>query len=87
MNIYGIDEEMVNLNAFYDELFIFEELNSIIKEADVVICCSALTNKTKNIFNKKIFNKMKKNSFFINVSRGKLVNTKDLCDFIKKKTF
>lgn len=87
MNTYGIDEEMVNLNAFYDELFIFEELNSIIKEADVVICCSALTNKTKNIFNKKIFNKMKKNSFFINVSRGKLVNTKDLCYFIKKKHF
>ena len=30
---------------------------------------------------------MKKNSFFINVSRGKLVNTKDLCYFIKKKHF
>ena len=87
MKIYGIDEEIVNLNAFYDELFIFEELNSIIKEVDVVICCSALTSKTKNIFNKNIFHKMKKNSFFINVSRGKLVNTKDLCNFLKKKHF
>ena len=87
MKTYGVDNEMVNLNAFYDELFIFEELNSIIKEVDVVICCSALTDKTKNFFNKTIFNKMKKNSFFINVSRGKLVNTKDLCDFIKKNHF
>ena len=45
----------------------------------------SLTNKTLNLFDKKTFSKMKKNSILINISRGKCINTKDLMSYLDKK--
>jgi len=39
------------------------------------------------MFDKKLFFKMKKNSIFINISRGECVNSKDLIKFAKTKKF
>lgn len=87
MNVYGIDNELVSLNAYYKKLLVFEELGSIIGKVDILICCAPFTKKTRDIFNKKLFSKMRKNSYFINVSRGTLVDTKDLIYFLKKNHF
>ena len=46
-----------------------------------------LTDETEKVFNKKIFNAMKKNSIFINVGRGGTVNEKDLLNILRKKIF
>jgi glyoxylate reductase len=43
------------------------------------------TKETDRLFNMKIFKKMKKSSFLINTSRGKVVNEKDLAIALKKK--
>ena len=45
---------------------------------DFIFCAAPLTFRTEFIFNYSFFKKMKNESIFINVSRGKLVRTEDL---------
>ena len=53
---------------------------------DIIVCAMPNTFRTKNFFNKNFFVKIKKGSYFINISRGDLVNTNDLTNYIKNKT-
>ncbi len=67
------------LNAKYVS---FEEL---IKESDFISIHVPHTKETNKLFNMKIFKKMKKTSFLINTSRGKVINEKELVYALKKK--
>jgi phosphoglycerate dehydrogenase-like enzyme len=51
-----------------------------------VINLLPLTTQTKSIFNKKVFGKMKNNSYFINVGRGQTVVEEDLIEALRSKT-
>ena len=64
-----------DVHDFYDEL-----LNDI----DIVIVTLPLTTLTFHFFDSRFFSKMKKNSLFVNVSRGKLVVENDLIDALDK---
>ena len=59
-------------------------MKKAVKEKDFVVNLLPSTNKTKEIFDSKIFKNMNKKSFFINVGRGETVNEKDLENAIKK---
>ena len=59
--------------------------NNINKCDFVVIACS-LNKENYRFFNKTILRKMKNGSYLINVSRGDLVEEKDLIKYMKKKT-
>lgn len=48
----------------------FVAFDTLLEQADYVVCLTPLTDETKYMFNKKAFRKMKESSFFINVSRG-----------------
>ena len=87
MKIFAVSEELPYLSSFVDKYYTQDDFPKISKDCDVVICSAPSTKKTKNFFNKSIFNKMKKNSYFINVSRGNLVNTDDLINFLEKDFF
>ena len=39
-----------------------------------------MSDKTRELFDKKAFDKMKSNAILINVARGAVVNEQDLCD-------
>ena len=60
-------------------------LEKLLKYSDVVTLHLKYKNKMKNFFDKKKFNLMKNNSYFINTSRGELVNENDLINAIKSK--
>ncbi len=60
----------------------FEKL---ITESDFLSIHVPHTKETDKLFDMKIFKKMKKTSFLINTSRGKVVNEKDLAIALKKK--
>ena len=47
---------------------------------------SNLTDKNKSIFDKKIFERMGKDSILINISRGGLINENDLYIALKTST-
>ena len=61
-----------------NSFFSIQRLNKISKNYDVIISAAPLTLKTKKIFDYEFFKSMKKNSIFVNISRGKLVDTKAL---------
>lgn len=55
-----------------------DELPDMIGEADVVVAALPLVPATTNLFDAKMFARMKKTAFFINVGRGGSVVTNDL---------
>jgi len=63
----------------------YVSFSKLITESDIISIHVPHTNKTNQLFNKNIFNKMKKTSFLINTARGKIINEKDLTEALKKK--
>jgi len=55
-----------------------DELPTLIQQADVVVASLPLIPATTNLFDAKMFARMKKTAFFINVGRGGSVVTNDL---------
>jgi len=69
--------------AFVSYVGLTDELQKLAAQADVVVNATPLTPKTKGLFNKTFFTKMKKGGYFINVGRGKSVVTNDLVEALK----
>ena len=63
---------------FVSKVGLADELPAMIGEADVVVSALPLVPATTNLFDAKMFARMKKNAFFINVGRGGSVVTNDL---------
>jgi phosphoglycerate dehydrogenase-like enzyme len=55
-----------------------DELPTLVAKADVVVSALPLIPATTNLFDAKMFARMKKNAFFVNVGRGGSVVTNDL---------
>ena len=55
-----------------------DELLALTATADVVVCALPLTAETKDLFDAKFFNSMKRTAFFVNIARGGSVVTADL---------
>ena len=68
-----------------NKLKIFHNLNNLLKKADVVIICVHLNNKTRLMCDDTFFKKMKKNSIFVNTSRGEIVNENSLIKALNSK--
>ena len=60
------------------------KLNNFIKENYIIISILPSTIQTFNFIDKVFLNKMKKNSFLINIGRGNSINEKDLIFHLKK---
>lgn len=58
----------------------------LITQSDVISIHVPHTAETDQLFDKKVFRKMKKSSFLINTARGKIVNEKDLVAALKEKS-
>ena len=59
--------------------------NMLYKNSDIISLHVPYNNDTHHLMNSKIFKKMKKTSFLINTSRGKIVNEKHLVTALKTK--
>ena len=54
------------------------DLDTLLRESDIVSLHCPLTDRTRNLINKDAFDKMKKTAILINVARGPVVNNQDL---------
>ena len=63
----------------------YVSFEKLITESDFISIHVPHTKETDGLFNMKVFKKMKKSSFLINTSRGKVVNEKDLVIALKKR--
>ncbi|MDR4887555.1 D-2-hydroxyacid dehydrogenase [Fredinandcohnia sp. QZ13] len=62
-----------NKHEYIDEMVQFDKLNYICEKADYLVSVLPSTNETKYILNDTHFDRMKKESVFINIGRGDLV--------------
>ena len=83
-SIVGIDPN-TNKKEVFDYIFPLDKFDKQLKDSDIVILTMPLTKDNIAFFNKDKFELMKKTSIFVNISRGMLVNEKDLIDTLKKR--
>ena len=72
-----------SIEPFVDRLFTIDHLSEALSCADYIIVTLPLTPQTKKIFNTNTFHMMKEKSFFINVSRGNVVDEDALMEALK----
>ena len=63
----------------------YVSLNELFKKSDVISIHVPYSKNTHHMINSKLLGKMKKTSFLINTSRGKVVNEKDLLKALQLK--
>ena len=60
-------------------------LDKLITQSDIISIHVPHTKETNQLFEMKVFRKMKKTAYLINTARGKIINEKDLVVALKKK--
>ena len=63
----------------------YTTFKKLISQSDIISIHVPHTKETNQIFNMKIFRKMKNTAFLINTSRGKVIKEKDLAIALKQK--
>ncbi len=61
------------------------EFDELLAKSDVLSVHCSLNESTNGIFNKTIFQKMKRSAIFINTARGSIHNEKDLIDALNER--
>ena len=85
MKVIGVDPKDIPYSMMLTRVVPPDQLNSVLPEADVVFVAAPLTPETEGMIGPLQFELMKKNSYFIAVSRGKLYNTDALVKAIDSK--
>lgn len=65
--------------------FEYTDLDTIYSEADAISLHCPLTKETHHILNKKAFEKMRRNVYIINTSRGGLIDSEALLEALKSR--
>jgi phosphoglycerate dehydrogenase-like enzyme/glyoxylase-like metal-dependent hydrolase (beta-lactamase superfamily II) len=85
MRVIAVDPKEFAVPSYVSRLEKPAMLNALLRVADVVVLAAPLTAETKNLFGTAQFERMKEGSFFINIARGKEVDTAALVEALKAK--
>lgn len=85
MRVLCTDAKPLPRPDFVEELHDPSWLMEMVPQVDVLMSAAPLTNITKGMFNEQVFSKMKPSAYFINVSRGGLVDQDALVKALKEK--
>jgi phosphoglycerate dehydrogenase-like enzyme len=85
MRVLATDAKPLPKPEYVAELHDPAWLMEMVPQVDVLMSAAPLTNETKLLFNEKVFSAMKPNSYFINMSRGGLVDQEALVKALKEK--
>ena len=83
-NVIGVDLFQSD-NPIFNEFYPIDELDNLLKTADVVVLTLPLTSDNEGFFNNEKFCLMKDSAVFVNIARGKLVNQNDLISALKQE--
>lgn len=75
--VYAVDINKPQ-GSMYDEYFPLKNIYETISKSDIVVLTLPLTEQTKNMFSKKMFEYFKPNAILVNIARGSIVNQNDL---------
>lgn len=84
MKVFVVNRSINKKNVWVEEFYNLDNLDEAVADVDYVVNILPLYQKTKNIFTKTIFSKMKKTAFFINIGRGDTVVEDDLFTSLKE---
>lgn len=73
-NLYVLDVRNIPAEGIIDKTYTLDMLHEFLGECDAVICAAPLTPFSINLISDKEFDSMKNDSYFINISRGEIVN-------------
>ena len=85
MRVLATDAKPIPKPDFVEELHDPGWLMQMVPQVDVLMSAAPLTGVTKEMFNDQVFGKMKPDAYFINVSRGGLVDQDALVKALKEK--
>lgn len=68
----------------FDRIYTPESLYEMLSDCDYVVAAFPLTYETQQFCNKKFFSQMKPSAYFINISRGEVVNETDLIEALER---
>lgn len=85
MNIIGYDIYPIKRDFINEVGMITTDFNTLIASSDFISCHVPATPETNYMFNESTFSKMKPTSFFINASRGEIVDENSLYDALITK--
>lgn len=85
MRVLATDAKAMHKPDFVEELHEPAWFMEMVPKVDVLMSAAPLTKETREMFNEDVFNKMKPDSYFINVSRGGLVKNSALIEALKSK--
>ena len=75
MKVIGVDPKDIPFNPYVSKVVYPDKLDSVLPEADVVFVSAPHTPQSEGMMGAREFGLMKKGSYFIAVSRGKLYDT------------
>ncbi len=85
MKVIGVDPKDIPYMPFLERCVPPDRLDAVLPEADVVFVAAPHTKQSEGMIGAKQFGLMKKNSYFIAVSRGKLYDGAALVDALETK--
>ncbi len=85
MKVVGVDPEDVPFLPFLDKVVKPDQLDEVIPDADVVFISAPHTTESNKMFGTRQFDLMKKDSYFIAVSRGGLYDMGGLAKALDSK--
>jgi len=84
MRVLAVDPKPLPKPEFVAELHEPAWLANMASEADILMSAAPLTRETGKLFNEAVYRKMKRTAYFINVSRGGLVDQEALARALKE---
>jgi phosphoglycerate dehydrogenase-like enzyme len=84
MRILAVDPKPLPKPNFVEELHSLDWLPKMASQVDVLVCAAPHTPISEKMLNESVFRAMKPSAYFINVSRGKLVDTPALIRALKE---
>lgn len=73
--------------ACFDAMVTLDEVEQYLPQADVVACCLPDTPQTRGLLNLDTLKSMKKDAILVNMGRGSLIVTDDLCRLLEQGYF
>ena len=80
--ITGVRRVVRDIPKEFDEMITLDQVDQVLPEADIVICCMPHTPLTQGFMNRQRLELMKSSAIFVNVGRGTLVDHEALADVL-----
>jgi phosphoglycerate dehydrogenase-like enzyme len=84
MKILGTDAKPLATPIFVDTLREPGWLMEMVPQVDILVSAAPATKETEGMFNEKVFRAMKKTAYFLNLSRGALIDENALARALKE---